>query len=148
MLEQPPTPKVRNPRTQAQMRREVWWQIALPMILAVILTLTLMGVILLPASAATRSPLADVSVIFLIISTALWGLLLLALIGGLCVGLVYALRELPPLFKQAQDIMAQVAAETNKYAAHVISGVYSVRSFGDSAREAVAKIRSTFSFLE
>src|SRR5689334_1682464 len=147
MLEQPPVPKARNPRTQAQIRREVFWQIALPMGLAAILTLTLAGVMVAQRYAPVRSPLANVSVMFLIIPTALWGLVLLALIVAVCVGLFYALRELPPLFKQAQDFMAQVAAETNKYAAQAIDGVYSVRSFSDSVRQALAKIRSAFNFL-
>lgn len=147
MLDQPPAPKIRNPQTHARFRHEVLWQIALPVVLAVILTLTLMGLTLTSTNAPTRSPLADVSVIFLILPTALWGLVLLALIIALCVGIFYALRELPPLFKQAQDFMIRVAAETNKYTAEVINGVYSARSFAGAAREAVAKIRSAFSFL-
>jgi hypothetical protein len=147
MLDKPPTPKIRNPRTQALIRREVFWQIILPLSLAVILTLTLMGMIVAQRADPVRSPLADVSLIFLIIPVALWGLVFLVLTVGLCVGVIYALRELPPLFKQAQDFMAQVAGETNKYAAKVIDGVYSVRSFGGSAQRAIAKIRSAFTFL-
>jgi len=147
MLEKSPTPKLRNPRTAAKIRREVVWQIILPLSLAVILTLTLMGLIVVQRADPVRSPLANVSLILLIIPTALWGLVLLALTVGLCVGIIYALHELPPLFKQAQDFMTQVAIETNKYAAKVIDGVYSVRSFGGSAERAVAKIRSAFSFL-
>jgi len=138
---------MRNPRTQAQFRREVFWQITVPLGLAVILTLTLMGLTVTSTSVPARSAFADVSLIFLIIPTALWGLVLLALVVGLCVGMIYAVRELPPLFKQAQDFMAQVAAETNKYAVQVIDGVYSVRSFSGAARQAIAKIRSAFTFL-
>jgi hypothetical protein len=147
MIDKSPTPKLRNPRTEAKIRREVVWQIILPLSLAVILTLTLMGLIVVQRDAPVRSPLADVSVIFLIIPAALWGLVFIALIGGLCFGIFYALRELPPLFKQAQDFMVQVAIKTNTYAAKVIDGVYSVRSVSGSAERAVAKIRSAFSFL-
>jgi len=148
MLEQPSTTKVRNPYTQAKIRREVLWQIILPVSLAVILMLTLMTLTITSTSAPARSPLADVSLMFLIIPAALWGLVLLALVAGLCVGVIYALRELPPLFKQAQDFMALVAAHTIKYAARVIDGVYSVRSVSGSVQQTLAKIRSAFNFME
>src|SRR5688572_33336011 len=132
MLDKPSTTKARNPYTQAKIRREVLWQIILPLSLAVILTLTLMTLTITSTSVPARSPLADVSLMFLIIPTAMWGLVLLALTIGLCVGVIYALRELPPIFKEVQDFMALVAAQTNKYAARVIDGVYSVRSLGGS----------------
>jgi len=147
MLEQPPAPKISNPHTRARFRHEVLWQIALPLALGVILTLTFMGLTITSTAVPTRSALADLSVIFLIIPVALWGIVGLALIIAVCVGIVYALRELPPLFKQAQDFMIRVAAETDKYTAQVIDGVYLARSVAGSAREAVAKIRSAFSFL-
>lgn len=148
MLDQPPTPKARNPHTQAKIRREVFWQIILPVSLAVILMLTLMGLTAFSTSIPARSPLADVSLMFLIIPAAFWGIVILALIVAVCVGLFYALRELPPLFKQAQDFMVLASAYTNKYAARVIDGVYSVRSLGGSVQQTIAKIRSAFSFME
>lgn len=147
MLDQPPAPKIRNPHTHAQLRREVFWQITLPFALAVIVTFALVGLTISSANSPARSPLADVSVIFLIIPVAIWGIVFLALTAAACVGMIYALRELPPLFKQAQDFMVRVAAETNKYTTQAISGVYSVRSFAGSAQAVIAKIRAAFSFL-
>jgi hypothetical protein len=104
--------KTRNPRTQAQIRRDVFWQIGLPLGVA-FLALVSAGVwVVLPQGAATRSPLADVSLIMLICPAALLALVTLALVGGLCVGMYYALRELPFLLKRVQDVLVLVVYYT------------------------------------
>lgn len=121
-------PKVRNPHTQARIRRDVFWQIGLPLAL-VLFGLVSAGVwVVLPQGAATRSPIADVSLTFLICPASLMGLMTLAILGGAVYGLFYGLRELPYLFKQAQDILVLVTYYTQKYARQVANVFLSTRA--------------------
>ena len=142
----PPKPKTRNARTRAIHRREAIWQIAVPFGLAALAGVVLMVMVAGPGVAATRSPLADVSVIFLILPTALWGVVLLALIVGICVGLFYALRELPYLFKQVQDFMWLTAQETRRYTGYVANGVVSFEALLAAAQKTLNDLRSIFTF--
>jgi len=153
MVEKPPTPplplkpKTRNARTRAIHRREAIWQIAIPFGIMAIVALTLMAVMAFaPQVATTRSPLADVSVIFLVIPTAIWGVVLLAVIIGICVGLFYALRELPYLFKQVQDFTWLTAQETKRYTGYVAQGVVSLEAFLAAVQKTLNDIRSIFTF--
>ena len=121
-------PKVRNPATQARIRRDVFWQIGLPLA-AVLMVLVSAGVwVVLPQGAATRSPIADVSLILLICPAMVVALVVLALVAGLCVGMVYALRELPYLLKRGQDVMVLALYYTQKYAGRVADVFVSTRA--------------------
>lgn len=123
-----PKPKIRNPHTQARIRRDVFWQIGLPLAM-VLLVLVSAGVwVVLPQGAATRSPIADVSLVMLICPASLLALVTLALVGGLCFGMFYALRELPFLLKRAQDVMVLVVYYTQKYAGRVANVFLSTRA--------------------
>jgi hypothetical protein len=104
-----PAPRPRNPQTHAQLRREATWQIYLPLGLAVLALLIVMGLTVFVAGLPTRSAWADVSVMYLIIFAAVGGLIVFVLLAGICVGLWFALRELPGYFKIAQDFMLLVA---------------------------------------
>lgn len=142
--EKPRPPKVRNPHTQALNRRESLWQIAAPLAVAVVAAVTLMALAASPAGARSRSAFADVSLILLIVPAAVAGLALLALLCGLGVGVWYARRELPYLFKQAQDILWRVAQETKTYSGRVAHRVMAVHALNAAARAVLADLRSLF----
>ena len=146
MVEKPPAPKVRNVRTQASHRREVLWQIAVPSGLAAVAAVAWMILVASPQGYESRSALADVSVIFLIIPAAMWGVALLALLVGMCVGAWYLLRELPYLFKQAQDYAALAAHYAKVGTGRVAGGVMSVQSFVAAVQKTLDDIRSLFTF--
>src|SRR3990172_796046 len=146
MVEKPPAPRVRDPRTQALHRREVVWQIALPFGLAPGPAVALMVLAASPAGYPSRWAFADVSLIFLIIPAAMWGLVLLAVIIGASVGVWYLRRELPYLFKQAQDYLALVVSYTQIGAGRVAGGVMSVQAFIAAIQKTLDDIRSIFTF--
>jgi hypothetical protein len=136
---------VRNPRTQARIRRDVIWQIAAPLGLFSSLMLVLAWWVASPAGANTRSALADVSLIFLIIPTMIAGLVLLALMGG--AGFVlwrYALSELPYLFKRAQDIAALAAEQVKQASKRAAEVVLSAQSFAAGASKTADNVRTIF----
>jgi len=146
MVEKPPAPKVRNVRTQASHRREAIWQIAVPSGLAAVAAVTLMVLVASPQGYEARSALADVSVIFLIIPAAMWGVALLVLLVGMCVGVWYLRRELPYLFKQAQDYAALAAHYAKVGSGRVAGSVMSVQSFVAAVQKTLDDIRSLFNF--
>ena len=116
----------------------------LPLGLAIAAALTLMVLIAAPGGAAARPVLADVSLMFLIIPAVLGGAVLLAVIGALIWGLVYALRELPYLFKQAQDFVALVAYQTKVGAAQIANVILSTQAFVAGVQKTTDNIRSIF----
>ena len=130
----PTAERPRNPQTQAQRRRDTWLQIVAPLALAAVVMLVLLVLVILPGGAGVRGPLADVSLILLIIPALVVGLLGVAVFAGLIYVLALGIRRLPPYFKIGHDYVAQAAGViqggANK-AAHVVI----------SAREGVAATR-------
>jgi hypothetical protein len=146
-LPQTPPPKIRNRRTQALSRRESFWQILFPLGLVclgvlALMTLIIVGSITGSITPAQDSAFADVSLMFLILIAGAGGLVIAALLVGVNVGVIYALRELPYLFKRVQDYAALVAYHVKRVAAPLNEGVLSVGSFVAAVRQAVVSVRS------
>jgi cell division protein FtsW (lipid II flippase) len=143
---QSPAPRVRNPRTQRLHHREALWQIGLPVVLACLAVIALMGLTVFVTDVSTRSVFADVSLILLILPAAVGALVALALVAGACVGVWYVLREVPFLFKQAQDFMKLIADYTRQVAGRITGSLMSVQSAASAAQKTLADVRSTFTF--
>ncbi|MBP7690783.1 MAG: hypothetical protein KA764_02650 [Anaerolineales bacterium] len=108
----PPLPKVRNPRTQAVIRRETLWQITVPLAVAGLITLALIVLIGLgTAVPAQTGALADFSLIFLIVIAFGAGLVALIIVAGLVFAAGYLLRETPFWLKRAQDFVWGVSLQ-------------------------------------
>lgn len=125
----PPLPKVRNPRTEALIRRETLWQVAAPLTVALLAAVGVMTVIVLSASgvlSAPTRPLADVSLMFLILLAFIAGFFALAVGVLVVIGLAYALRELPFLFKRVQDFFWVVALQTKSMTRQVDNRIVGV----------------------
>lgn len=134
--------KLRNQRTAALMRRDVIWQIALPLGVATLVVLVIAALLIAPVGAPVRSVWADISLIFLIMPTVLFGLVLLVLIAALAYGMYFVLRELPHYAKQAQDFVALATYRVNTIAAKIAEVVLSIRSFWAGVRKAAADVRA------
>ncbi|MFZ2095707.1 MAG: hypothetical protein WAV05_03630 [Anaerolineales bacterium] len=87
----------RNPRTHAEHRREVFWQITLPLVIGMLLVLAAVVVIII----STVQPVtdvgrwADVSLMWLILPSLFLAFILLAILIGLIVLISYLLRLIP-----------------------------------------------------
>src|SRR5688572_1666772 len=121
-------PRRRNPVTRAQIRRDTLWQILAPLAAAVVTVIVLLVLVILPTGAVTRAPLADVSLMFLIIPAAIGGLLALALVAGLIFVVWLGLTRLPPYFKIAQDWVALAADRIQSGANRVSNVILKIRS--------------------
>lgn len=140
----PPQPKTRNARTQALLRREAIWQIGVPLGVALALVLATMIWLIVAASYPTLSVIADISLIALICPTAMFALVVLALVAGLVYGMYYALRELPFFFKKAQDIFWLVEDYTKRYAGQVAEVFLKGRASMAAAQKAADDVRRKF----
>ncbi len=130
----PPLP--RNPETARLHRRDLAWQIYLPVGLAVLGLLVVTGLAIWAAvsgQAAADSVWADASLIFLILMAAALAILPLALLVASNFGLWYALRYLPGYARLAQDYVALAAGYVRRAANRAAQPVIAV----DSAAAAV-----------
>jgi hypothetical protein len=140
-----PLPKVRNPRTAALIRREVLWQIAVPLGVALALTLTLMVLVVLGTAApASTGALADVSLMLLILIAFAFGLGVLVVLAALVYGVAYLLRESPFWFKRLQDFLWGIAGQTKAMTRQVDNRIVGVHLTAAALESMWAQVRALF----
>jgi hypothetical protein len=106
----------RNAATHARHRREVFWQITLPLILGGLgftALCVLTGIAGLGGGGV--SLWRDVSVIWLIVPGLALGLIPLAALGGLVYGVSRLLAVLPGFSLKAQEIFATISAKASQF---------------------------------
>ena len=123
----PPLQQKGNPLTQQAHRREVFRQISLPLTLGVVVILVAaVGVALAAAGGGGDvGAWADVSLIWLIIPSMLFTLILLILTAGVAYALTRLLGVVPPFARQVQDLFLLIQ--------------FRVRKIADSAAEPVLR---------
>lgn len=92
----------RNPLTAIRHRREVFWQITLPMVVFVVVLL-LLAVAAVGLSAPQASVWADISLIFLIIPVMFFALIVMLIFAASIYLSVRLLQVLPYYFFRAQN---------------------------------------------
>jgi lipopolysaccharide export LptBFGC system permease protein LptF len=98
-----------NLETKDRHRREVWWQIFLPLFLGVILVGALVFGITLTGVGDT-SVWAEVSLIWVIIPLLIAALIPLVILIGIVVGLTWLIKNTPPYAFQVQAAFDTVEA--------------------------------------
>jgi len=108
-------PRPENAPTYRAHRRQTFWQILLPVIVTTLVLLAAGLLLALRGGAAGASLWADVALIWLILPAMVFGLLILALLGGLIYLAARVLKGTPPVaakvqhfFHLAERAMAQV----------------------------------------
>lgn len=129
------TRPIRNPITHAKHRKESFWQITIPLIIGLLIVSGLFALTIVTAvRGGNVSDAADTSLIFLIIPTMIMALIPLVLFVALAYGVIWMNKNLPPYFKQAQDVMVQVRE--------------GLRTGADKLTDPVIKIKSKLASLE
>lgn len=125
-------PRTRNPLTQARHQREVFWQVAVPVASAVMAAVTLMVAVALPSLLpfALRRPVADVSLMALIVAAAVVGVVMLATLVGLIWLAGYLLKEAPFWFKRAQDLLWLINGHTHALTDQINRRVFDLNAAG------------------
>jgi len=86
----------RNPKTHAEHRREVFWQITFPLMIGMLLVLAAVAIILSAIQPVTDvGRWADVSLMWLILPSLFFALILLVLLVGFVYLISYLLRLIP-----------------------------------------------------
>ena len=119
----------RNPITHKDHRREVFWQITLPLLIGAILIL---GVAVWTAVAAAQggnvSQPADASLVFLLIPTMAMALVLLVIIAGFAYAVIWLNNNIPPYARQAQDFFVSARDIVRMVADKVVEPVLRIQS--------------------
>jgi hypothetical protein len=131
----------RNPVTHAKHRREVFWQITLPVLVGVFVVLALSGLVVGIGAAPDQRQWADVSLIWMIVPTMFVSLIfLLVLIGGTYL-LVRLIQALPPYARRLQDFFYMIRSQVGKIGDRVVEPVLRWHSFTASAKTLGRKVR-------
>lgn len=141
-------PKTRNPKTQAAIERETFWQITVPFGLVALFIVGLMVFIALSAAgvvvpAPIRS-LADVSLMAMLALAAAFSFLFLIVLVALCVLVWYGLKELPYLFRRAQDWLWLAAMHVKTYSQQVDVRVVDLRQSIAAVQSVADSLQSMF----
>ncbi len=125
------TPQARNPITHAIHRREVFWQIIVPFVIAVIVFL---GFAALTIFSATQGPggvsrWGEISTIWLVLLAVLPTLIIIAIFGGLVYLVTKALQAIPPVMLKIQSVFALIQEKVHKAADAIAKPVIKTNSF-------------------
>jgi hypothetical protein len=113
-----PAPPV-NLKTKARHRREVWWQIYLPLILgALLFGLLVLGISL--SGVGDTSIWADVSAIWVIVPIVIMALIPLVAFVAAIVGVTLLIIKAPPKTYQLQNMFAYLEAEVRRITDRIV----------------------------
>jgi hypothetical protein len=123
----------RNPITHARHRREVFWQITIPLVAGILL-------LLVPAVAATlatpqgQSRWADISIIWLSVPALFFGLIFLIILSALAYAIFWVVRVLPVYARKLQNIFVTIGAYVRLIDNKLVEPFLRARSASASAR--------------
>ncbi len=122
----------RNPKTHAEHQREAFWQITFPLLMGILLVLAAVAVIILSATQPVTDVgrWADVSLMWLILPSLFFALILLALLIGFVYLISILLRLIP---HYALILQLYFEAGKNK-----------VKQLSNLSIEPIVRIRSTW----
>lgn len=116
-------------RIQKKIRREVFWQITLPLLVGVILILGLGAwTIFTTVQGESIRQAADTSLIFLLIPNMAMAVIPLVLFAGLAYGVIWMNKNFPAYLHQAQDAFIKVRDGVRQGADKLVEPVLKFKS--------------------
>lgn len=117
-----------NPKTQAIHKREVLWQITIPLILvgALVIAVAVMAIL---AGAQGNSKWADISLIALLLVVIVLSLLVLAVLAVLAYGALMLNHKVPPYAHLAQNFFKQVDCKVEEIADLLVEPILRLNGF-------------------
>lgn len=128
----------RNPKTHAAHRKEVWWQITLPLVIGCLLMMLVMAGVIWSAAGANPElrRWADISFVWLILPVLFFALLALGVVGGITYLVSKLLGALPGYARLAQDGIATVGQKVGKATDALVAPLFKLKSWRAAARRA------------
>lgn len=128
----------RNPLTERKHRRQVFWQITLPLLVG---ALVLIAACVLPVitviGGGEVSVWADISLMWLIVIAFIIALIPLALLGGLVFGLTQLIGKLPPVFFRIQGLLRTLNLRVSQLSDRVVNPFIRINSLSAGFRSAL-----------
>ncbi len=120
-----------NPKTHATHKKQAFWQITLPLVIGVLILLAALILIILsamqPVTDLTRW--AGVSIIWLILPSLFFALILLAILVGLVYGIGALNKAIPPIAYRIQLFLERLKGKIATFSGYMAEPVLRVRSF-------------------
>lgn len=128
----------RNPETHAAHKREVFWQITLPLAIGILLMLAVLVAIVLSATRPVTdvSRWASVSLMWLILPSLIALLILLAITVGLVFAITQLLKVFPRYARIIQLFFERVKAKISQLSDRIAEPILRINSFWAAARRA------------
>jgi len=136
----PLPPKERNPITHARHRKEVLWQIALPVAIGVVICLAL-AFLTTQMTNDQASTWADISVIWLIIPALAASMILAILMTGAIYAVTKLIQVLPFFFYQAHRWLLAFGVQVNRIGNKAVEPVLRAHSFSASVRKLGGQVK-------
>ena len=131
-----------NPVTREKHRRELFFQVTLPLILVAVL-IVLTAVIVTAGSMVSVSKLADISLIWLIIPMLIVGLISFALIVVFIYGIVKLVQVLPIYASQVYTFVLAFGFQINRIGDKSVEPILRIQAFTASIGGLAHSIRRT-----
>ena len=138
-MQQPPERPVlppRNPTTHAKHRREVLWQITVPLLVVLILLLGLVGLVIWSGVQANPEVgrWADISLVWLIVPVIILSFIFLLLLSAITFGVIKLIQVLPPYARLAQDFFLRIQARVTGISDRLVRPIVQTKSAAAAAR--------------
>jgi small-conductance mechanosensitive channel len=127
--------KVRNADTHDRHRREVLWQITIPVGVGTLIILALAYLAIFPATAQQDSVWADISIIFLIVPVVLVSLLMTAMLVGSVYLTVRLIQESPFFFYKVYQWLLFANVKVQEAGIKATEPVLKLQSFTASIQQ-------------
>lgn len=125
--------KMKNLETRQKHRKEVIWQIFLPLAVGVLLILILMAVSV--SSAVNQSRLADISLMWIILPNLFVALFVIVLLAGMIYGIIKLTSVLPYYLYKVQVFFNQIKAQIQKMDDRMVEPVIKGKSVSASLKK-------------
>jgi hypothetical protein len=131
----------RNELTHRRHRHEVTWQIMVPLGAAAFLVLVLAALSAFATTAGTKSQMADIALISLILQAMVFGLITLLMLSAMAFGLFRLLPLMPSFFFNIQNFFWRVQINVVRIDSKLTEPILRIHSFTASRRAFGASLR-------
>lgn len=120
----------RNPKTHAEHRREVFWQISVPLVVGILLLLAAVGAIIFSATQSVfeLDRWADVSLLWLIMPSLFFALIILIILIGFIYAITLLLRVTPRYTYIVQQYFEIGKGKVSQISNRIIEPIIKARS--------------------
>ena len=121
----------RNIEAQKKHRREVFWQIVVPMIVGGLCVASMVTLVIInDLNGGSNSQAADTSLIYMILPTMFCAIVPFIVFAGVAFGLTRAIKGIPPYAKQVQDAIKRAHAQIRRASNRITDPLIKMNSRG------------------